>query len=199
MVSGAHPTVKYNQSSIMTVAYGKQPDGGIALGSLDLLDPQRKFEILDITAKAVNGMGEIEKETWSSLPHASFDMVIMNPPFTRATGHEGKKIGVPNPMFAAFSSSAEEQRLMAKATKRLTDGTSAHGNAGEASIFLVLADRKLKTGGVLALVMPLSLMSGDAWEESRLLLANNYSDLILVSIAGADNAELSFSADTGMG
>jgi len=28
MISGAHPTVKYEQSSIMTVAYGKQPDGG---------------------------------------------------------------------------------------------------------------------------------------------------------------------------
>jgi len=199
MISGAHPTVKYMQSSIMTVAYGKQPDGGIALGSLDLLDPQRKLEILDITAKAVEGMGERERETWSALPHASFDLVVMNPPFTRATGHEGKKIGVPNPMFAAFSSSAEEQKLMGNATKRLTAGTSAHGNAGEASIFLVLADRKLKQGGVLALVMPLSLMSGEAWDDSRTLLAQKYTDLILASIAGADGAELSFSADTGMG
>ena len=88
---------------------------------------------------------------------------------------------------------------MGKATKQLTEGTSAHGNAGEASIFLVLADRKLKADGVLALVMPLSLMSGDAWEDSRALLAKNYSDLVLVSIAGADGADLSFSADTGMG
>lgn len=199
MISGAHPTVKYTQSSIMTVAYGKQPNGGIALGSLDLLDPQRKLEILDITARAAEGMGESERETWSALPHASFDLVVMNPPFTRATGHEGKKVGVPNPMFAAFSSSAQEQELMGKATKRLTEGTSAHGNAGEASIFLVLAHRKLKPDGTLALVMPLSLMSGDAWEESRALIAKNYSDLILVSIAGADNADLSFSADTGMG
>ena len=199
MLSGAHPTVKYKQSSIMTVAYGRQPDGGMALGSLDLLDPQRKFEILSITAKAAEGMGESEKELWSSLPHASFDVVMMNPPFTRATGHEGKKIGVHNPMFAAFNFSAEEQRLMAKAAQRLTEGTSAHGNAGEASIFLVLADRKLKDGGVLALVMPLSLMSGEAWEESRALLATHYSDLVLVSIAGMDGADLSFSADTDMG
>lgn len=199
MLAGSHPTTKYSQSSILTVAYGKQPDGGIALGSLDLLDPQRKFEILDITAKVAEGMGEAEKELWSTLPHSSFDLVIMNPPFVRATGHEGKKIGVPNPMFAAFKSDAEEQRLMAKATKRLTDGTSAHGNAGEASIFLVLADRKLKPNGVLALVMPLSLMSGDSWEDSRVLLSKNYSDLILVSIAGAADKDMSFSADTDMG
>jgi surface antigen len=199
MLSGAHPTVKYDRSFILTVAYGKQPDGAIALGSLDLLDPQGKFKILSITAKAAEGAGETEKETWRSLPHASFDVVIMNPPFTRATGQEGKKVGVPNPMFAAFSSSDEEQKLMAKATERLTKGTSAHGNAGEASIFLVLADRKLKPDGVLALVMPLSLISGEAWENSRVLLAKNYGNLILISIAGAGSTDMSFSADTGMG
>ncbi len=199
MLAGAHPTLKYDHSSILTLAYGKQPDGAISLGSLDLLDPQGVFEILSITAKAAGGMGESEKETWQSLPHAFFDVVIMNPPFTRATVHEGKSLAVPNPMFAAFGSSAEEQRLMSEATQRLTKGTSAHGNAGEASIFLVLADRKLKTDGVLALVMPLSLMSGESWEDSRALLAKNYSNLVLISIAGANDADLSFSADTGMG
>ena len=55
MLAGAHPTVRYTQSSIMTVAYGKQAGGGVALGSLDLLDPQRKLGILDITARAIEG------------------------------------------------------------------------------------------------------------------------------------------------
>jgi hypothetical protein len=199
MLSGAHPTIKYKKSSILTVAYGKHADGSIALGSLDLLNEQGTFEILAITAKAIGGTGESEKDTWLLLPHSSFDLVIMNPPFTRATGHEGKKVGVHNPMFAAFSASAEDQRLMAKATVKLTKGTSAHGNAGEASIFLVLSHFKLKTDGVMALIMPLSLMSGEAWENSRLLLSKNYSELILVSIAGAKDSEMSFSADTDMG
>ena len=75
-------------------------------------------------------MGESERETWSALPHASFDVVIMNPPFTRATAHEAERLTVPNPMFAAFTSTAEEQRLMGEATKQLTAETSAHGNAG---------------------------------------------------------------------
>jgi len=200
MLSGAHPNVKYRQGSILTVEYGKQPDGSIALGSLDLLDPQRQFTITDITARAAGGMGEIEQETWSTLPHASFDLVIMNPPFTRATGHhEIKKIGVPNPMFAAFNSTEEEQKLMSAATKKLTLHTSAHGNAGEASIFLVLADRKLKDAGGLGLIMPLSLMSGDAWDDSRILLRKNFSNLMVLSISGVDGSDLSFSADTDMG
>jgi len=199
MLAGAHPTIKYKGSSILAVTYGKQDDGGVALGSLDLLDPMRMFGILSITAKAIEGMGESEKEAWSTLPHASFDMVIMNPPFTRDTDHSAIKAEVLNPMFAAFSSKAEEQREMAKAAKRLLQGTSAHGNAGEASAFLVLADRKLKDNGTLAMVMPLSLMSGEAWEASRQLLRKSYGELVLISIAGSKDDELSFSADTGMG
>ena len=198
MISGAHPLVQYEQSSILTVAYGKQDGRGLALGSLDLLDPQATLAPLAITARATESMGEKERETWAALPHASFDLVVMNPPFTRATVHEADRLNVPNPMFAAFTSSAEEQRMMADATKRLTAGTSAHGNAGEASIFLVLADRKLKNGGTLALVMPLSLMVGESWEESRLLLRRSYSDLVVVSIAGATDEDSSFSADTDM-
>ncbi len=199
MLTGLYPLVKYDQSSIFTVAYGKQPSGEIALGSLDLLTPQGKFEILSITAKAAEGLGETDKDTWRSLPHASFDVVIMNPPFTRATVHEGQSLNVPNPMFAAFGSTTEEQRAMAEATKRLTQGSSAHGNAGEASIFLALADRKLKAGGILALVMPLSLLSGESWENSRQLLAQNYDQLIIVSLTGLNNTDISFSADTNMG
>jgi len=198
MIAGAHPTVKYEQSLIMTVPYGNM-EGDLALGSLDLLNPQAKLTEMAITAKAAEGMGEKERETWSALPHRSFDLVVMNPPFTRSTDHgKSKHNNVPNPMFAAFSSTAKEQRMMAEATKRLTAGTSAHGNAGEASIFLVLADRKIRDGGRLALVMPLSLMMGESWEDSRTLLTNNYSDLILVSIAGATDIDSSFSADTDM-
>lgn len=199
MLSGAHPAVKYKRSCIMTVAFGHQDSGGVALGSLDLLDPQKKLDIIAISAKAAGASGESEADTWTEIPDKTFDVLIMNPPFTRNTGHEAKKIGVPQPMFAAFSATKAEQKLMAKAAERLTAGTSAHGNAGEASYFLVLADRKVKPGGVLALVMPLSLISGPAWEASRAMLAKNYSDLVLVSIAGATPEELSFSADTGMG
>ena len=92
-----------------------------------------------------------------------------------------------------------EQKTMATATKRLTKGTIAHGNAGQASVFLALADKKLKKGGMLALVMPLVFLTGASWEKARSLLANNYNNLILISIAGSDIKSLSFSADTGLG
>lgn len=199
MLAGAYPTVRYDKSSILTVAYGKQSEHVLALGSLDLLSPQGNLGIISITSQAVDSNGVTELNAWHTLPHGTFDLVIMNPPFTRPTNHEGSHSKVPNPMFAAFGSSADDQRLMATATKNLTKNTSAHGNAGEASIFLVLADRMVKSNGMLALVMPLSFVSGDAWEKSRVLLAKNYSDLIVISIAGTEDSDLSFSSETDMG
>lgn len=196
MLSGAHPTTKYEDSSILTVAYGKQDNGTIALGSLDLLNPQGRLDFHAITSKALEGTGATEKDTWHTFHDQYFDMVIMNPPFTRDTNHEISE--VPNPMFAAFGVSSEVQREMSKASERLTKGTSAHGNAGEASIFLALAHKMLKTDGTLALVMPMTILSGASWEKSRQLLYEHYSDLIFVTVANADEGVMSFSADTGM-
>ena len=199
MLSGAHPTITYEGSVIFTQPYGLQEDGKIALGSIDLLRDMALLEGSEITAKAIEATRMSEVDIWRFAPHVSFDMVIMNPPFTRATNHEGRHENVPNPMFAAFGSSAEEQKSMSHAAKRLTKGTIAHGNAGEASVFLALADRKLAKDGMLAMVMPLSLLTGTSWQKCRSRLAESYERLILISIAGSDSKSMSFSADTGMG
>lgn len=198
MLSGAHPRQTYADSQIMTLPYGPQPRNTVALGSLDLLANQGLFDILAPKARGMGGKREKARDTWRELRPASFDLVIMNPPFTRPTGQEGKKIGVHNPMFAAFAFGDKDQRLMGKAIEKLTRGTMAHGNAGEASIFLMVADRMLKPNGTLALVMPLSVLSGEAWEGCRKHLAKYYSDFVLVSISGDGDEDSSFSADTGM-
>ncbi len=199
MLSGAHPQMTYEGSAIFTQPYGVDQDGKVALGSIDLLRDMALLEGSQITAKAIEGRGEAEKDTWRFVPHVSFDLVIMNPPFTRATNHERRIPDTPNPNFAAFGTSADEQKAMAVAAKKLTTGTIAHGNAGEASVFLALADRKLAKDGMLAMVMPLTLLTGSSWEKCRIRLAESYEDLILISIAGGDSNSLSFSADTGMG
>lgn len=197
-LAGAYPQAQYDESAVFTAPYGIQPDGEVKLGSIDLLRHGELLQGLEITAKAIEATQGTDVDIWRYAPHGSFDMVIMNPPFTRPTNHEGRHKDVPNPMFAAFGSSASEQKLMAENSKKLTQGTIAHGNAGQASIFLALADRKLKKDGVLALVMPLTLITGHSWEKCRKQLREAYDDLIIVTISGRDNV-VSFSADTGMG
>ena len=157
--------------AIRTVAYGVRADGGVALGSLDLLR--------------------------ATSEHGSFDLVIMNPPYTRPTGHESGKVGVPNPMVAAFAATGEQQRAMGRAIQGLARGSCYHGNAGEASLFVELGHRMLRAGGTLALVLPLSALAGGSWEKTRELLARAYGELIVVSIAGPRYGEASFSSDTG--
>lgn len=199
MLSGVQPTVKYEDSSILTVPYGKTDDDQLALGSIDLLDKQGHFDALSITSKSSGGTGQENVSTWGELVDGTFDFVIMNPPYVRDTGQEADKVGVANPMFAAFDVPDELQRKMSKKSKSLTQGTTAHGNAGLASTFFVVADRKVKPGGILALVMPLSLMSGTSWQATRDALTKNYSDLTFVTICGKGQHDSSFSADTGMG
>jgi len=201
MLSGAHPRTTYSDSHIMTVPYGAQSNGKVALGSLDLLANEQTFDA--VGAVGLGAKGATKKDVFVSVAHESFDLVVMNPPFTRPTGQEANKVGVPNPMFAAFAAGKDEQKEMKKAfDKLLASLTGEHcydGQAGEASGFIELAHRKLKAGGTLGLITPLSLMSGEAWDASRRKIARNYDDVVLLSIAGKTRKELSFSADTGMG
>ena len=200
MLSGVHPQKTYTDSLIMTVPYGAQKKDKYALGSLDLLASQKTIDAVGATS--LGAKGEKQHNVFVSVAHDSFDMVIMNPPFTRDTGQEADKVGVPNSSFAAFGASKNEQTSMAKTFKALLatlEGGHCHdGQAGEATGFIELGHRKLKAGGKLGLITPLSLMSGEAWHKSRQKIAANYDHVVLLSITGQQSKETSFSADTGM-
>ena len=134
------------------------------------------------------------------IPDGAFDLVIMNPPFTRAgsdwEGSEGEAGSIKQ--FKGLSTDPETQKEMSKREKDFSEDTCAHGYAGIASTFAALANRKLKPGGVLALVLPLSAAAGMSWQMLRKMLATEYTDLAVVSNA-ANGKNMSFSSDTGMG
>ena len=92
--------------------YGEQPDGSVAIGSLDLLAENGQYSILK-TATRVGGRSEDEvKDLVERVAHDKFDLVIMNPPFTRSGGQEGDRVGTGNPAFAAFGTSRATQKKM---------------------------------------------------------------------------------------
>lgn len=200
MLSGVHPQKTYTDSLVMTVPYGVQKKDKYALGSLDLLASQKTIDAVGATS--LGAKGEKQHNVFVSVAHDSFDMVIMNPPFTRDTGQEADKVGVSNSSFAAFAASKADQKAMAKTFKALLaklEGGHCHdGQAGEATGFIELGHRKLKVGGKLGLITPLSLMSGEAWGKPRKKIASNYDHVVLLSITGQQSKETSFSADTGM-
>ena len=202
-LAGAQPNVDYRQSRLYTMPYGRQPDNSVKIGSLELLQ-RSEVQTLFNTSDPALRTGSLGEETASQvnvdIPDGSFDLVIMNPPFTRAgSDWEGSERAEDSiKQFRGLSTDQDTQKAMAAREKDLSKDTCAHGYAGMASTFAALADRKLRPGGVLALVLPLSAAAGISWEKFRQLLEESYSDLTIVSIA-ANGKEMSFSADTGMG
>jgi hypothetical protein len=201
MLASAHPTVQFSGTRLFTLPYGRQPDRAYTLGSLDLLAEDRHIQPLFRTSAPtqVMGMGQEEVQQRLDIGVGECDLVIMNPPFTRPTNHEGLHSEIPNPAFAAFGADPEEQAQMAKLAKRLGRATCANGNAGVASYFIALADRMVGASGTVALVLPLTVLQGQSWQKARDLWCNEYKDIVVVAIAAAKSEDKSFSADTGMG
>ena len=200
-LSGMRPNVGFKQSRLYTMPYGKQKDSTVKIGSLELLQASTALTLFNTSDPALR-TGSVGEETAAhinvDIPDASFDLVIMNPPFTRATNHEGAHADITNPAFAAFDATPADQTAMGDRINQLGKDSCYHGNAGIASAFAALAHKKLRFGGVLALVLPLSAAAGLSWQGFRETLAKNYTDLTVLSVAASDNDHLSFSADTGM-
>ena len=208
-LSGAQPNVRYGHSRLYVMPYGRQQDtyvqartgaSDVKIGSLELLEASSQMVLINTTDPALrtgSSGEETSDQVTADIPDAWFDLVIMNPPFTRATNHEGQHADVTNPVFAAFDADPATQTAMGNRINAMAQDTCYHGNAGIASAFAALADRKLKPGGVLALVLPLSVASGLSWQRFRELLATDYTDLTVLSLA-ANGREMSFSSDTGM-
>ena len=200
-LSGVEPSVLFNGSHLYTMPYGRMKDNSVMIGSLELLQSSNVLTLFNTSDPAMR-TGSAGEETaaqiQAEIPDASYDLVIMNPPFTRNVTREGAYANTIAAAFAAFEASDADQRQMAKRMEILKKDTCYHGNAGIASAFAALAHSKIKPGGVLALVLPMSATVGLAWQGFRKMLADHYTGLALITIAAADNDDLSFSSDTGM-
>ena len=208
ILSAAHPSAPFGNTNIHLMPYG-YPEGNKAMpasvGSLELLSDERVRSLFGTGRVRASGDGDHADDSPADASFAvddnSIDLVIQNPPFTRPNGPEAAKLGVPIPSFAGFGTGDEEQKAMASRLRQLHKDRrqrAGHGNAGLASNFIDLAHAKVKPGGVIALVLPATFVSGDAWAASRELLAREYRDITVVTLASSGADERAFSADTGM-
>ncbi len=202
-LSGVEPAVGFTNSRLYTMPYGRQKDGGVMIGSLELLQSSNVMTLFNTSDPALR-TGSAGEETAAQIrteiPDNSFDLVIMNPPFTRPgsdwEGSDRDEDSIKH--FKGLGTGLVTQKEMAKSLKQYTNDTCYHGYAGIASAFAALAHTKLKPGGVLALVLPLSTAAGQSWQKFREMIAREYVRPIVLSLSAAENEGLSFSADTGM-
>lgn len=224
MLSSEYPDRDYRNTKtwIMPYGYTDLPRGAeFRLGSLHLLGTDYAGLRVNLTG-SLFGEGtermtstEATSDLYAEVPERSMDLVIMNPPFARPTNQEPKSIGlgrdiarvvVPNPAFAGMGNDQEAQRKMSAELGSLYNNLkerdcirAGNGYAGLASNFIDLAHGKLRPGGVLALIVPVTVVSGPSWAGTRGLLAQWYEDIWVATLTSTTDSETrSFSDDTGM-
>ena len=199
-LSGIAPAVRFDNARLYTLAYGRQQDGSVSIGSLELLQSSVAMTLFNTSDPALR-TGSVGEETAAQIvaeiPDSGFDMVIMNPPFTSNTKHRDSEGNVQNAAFAAFGASIDDQDDMAERLAQLARNSCYHGHAGLGSAFAFIASQKVRPGGVIALLILLTAVNGASWAKFRRMIAESYTDVTIVSIA-ANGTAMSFSSDTGV-
>ncbi|MBE8159004.1 MAG: hypothetical protein HAW59_06425, partial [Betaproteobacteria bacterium] len=197
ILAARNPKKLFEETRLYTMPYGEPQKNEYRIGSLELLESRGFLPVLSTAADKAGGLGGVkakrEEVLWTSP-----NLVVMNPPFTRPTNHEGAHKDIPNPAFAAFGADAKLQKKLGERNKRLRQGTCGSGNAGLASDFVALADNMVCNGGTTAFVLPLTVMAGESWKKVRAMWAKHYANIRVVSLAAERADECSWSADTNM-
>ena len=85
-LSGVEPAVGFSKSRLYTMPYGRQKDGSVMIGSLELLQSSNVMTLFNTSDPAMR-TGSAGEETAAQIrteiPDGDYDLVIMNPPFTR--------------------------------------------------------------------------------------------------------------------
>lgn len=191
IVASTQPSVEIGKTRIHCMKYGdKRRDGAYSIGALNLLRNPEGTIPLDILTETVGGHGDTETELGDEFRHGEFDFVVMNPPFTRSASKNNSSTQK-NAIFGDHKNATKMRRTL-KAQK------SALGNmhAGLGTHFVELADRMLKPNGKMGFVLPIPACSSPNWEKVRALWAQEYRDVLVISIADSTSEACAFSADT---
>ena len=128
------------------------------------------------------------------MPRPTADLVISNPPYTRRGSDRGYEETISR-IFALPEGDTETQARIARRTTELLRGTPANQIAGHGSSFTVLADRLLKPGGRVALVLPVTAVAGESWSEVREMLASRYQIEFVLSSHDPEMRTMSYDTD----
>ena len=92
-LSGVEPSELFNKSRLYTMPYGRMKDGTVMIGSLELLqssDVLTLFNTSDPAMRTGSAGEETAAQVRAEIPDASYDLVLMNPPFTRPGSDWGR-------------------------------------------------------------------------------------------------------------
>ena len=173
-----NPKTLVNKSNIYTLPNGVE-DGTVYLGSLSYLSNLKKM-VLFGKSWVQQGTDAKRSVKIEEAPD-TFNVVIMNPPFTRSAN--------PNVKFGYSSDivKAKQNKELAKIIKQFN--LEGIGQAGLGALFIYLGHKLLKDKGRMGIVIPRAILSGVSWEKIRRLLMNNYEIKYIISNHDAGNKD----------
>ena len=194
IIASTFPDIRIGGTRIHTMPYGTQRRRWTLRyrrpSTSSAIQPGR-YPWTSAATETATGQGTETIELRDAFKHAEFDIVIQNPPYTRS-GADGNS-NVPKNIFGDKKEAAK-MRASRKAQKCRLSGN----NPGLGPYFVDLADRMLKRSGTMAFVLPVTAITGSSWQKVRKLWAEEYHDVLVITIAHEDIEECAFSADTGM-
>jgi len=185
------PAIKFSQMNLHTLKLGVDQSGAIWLGSLDWLMASQVQSFFSTTGEQVGAKSGI---TGALVPRPIVDLVISNPPYTRRGSDAGHEEAIAR-IFAIPEGDVHTQSKIAKRTSELLRGTPANQMAGHGTSFTVLADRLVKPGGRIALVLPVTSLAGETWTEVRAMLSSRYQVEFIVSSHDPELRSMSYDTD----
>ena len=200
LLTSIYPDLKIGNTRIHTMPYGRQRDGSYALGALDLVDTPEEtppLPMMGIEIQQVGGKDDTDVITQHEFHHNEFDIVVLNPPFTRPDSDASS--GTPKAVFKGSNREKEEEKNMRRARGQ-KEWRVGDGNAGLASDFVDLADRMLKETGKskMGFILPIASLVSPHWKKVRNMWATEYHDVVVITIADAKGESCAFSADTSI-
>lgn len=191
-LSNIEPGADYRHTNI-GVAPACGPRG--ATGSVEYLATEELADLFGYEASATGSAPRAGAEADAQglyAPDERFDIVMMNPPYSRTRGGQA--------LFdIAGATDAERSRAQKRAAKLVRD-TPANLKAGLGSVFCELVRLKLSPGGRFGIVLPSTAAASPAWAGIRAMFETHFDDLLLVAFPGATRGgDKTLSADTAMG
>ncbi len=181
------PQISFKRMNLFSLPHGGPHR---RLGSIEFLEDRQVKDVTDLfgavsTSEQLTGKG-LEEITHAKIP--PLDLCIMNPPFTRSVGG--------NLLFGSLPDA--ERKKMQKRLSELIKKKKvlASSTAGLGSVFVAIADRFIKPGGRIGLVLPKALLSGVAWDKTRELLRTKYR--VEYIVASHDPLRWNFSESTDL-
>ena len=193
-----NPRVDYTEMNLFTMHHGPQADGKTHIGSLELLATAEDDGTPNLT-QFISPLPRLENlEAERAQPGdvngdsyvGTFDVVIMNPPFTRND--------IRNRQYTASDRKRiqdREKEVVDFVSKRDPEAGGAIDHTNASSFFTPLADMLLKKEtGVLAKVLPTTALTNTSGRQERMFLANRFQ--IETIITSHDPYRINFSENT---